>query len=157
APGTVPSTPEPKAVAPVTKPGGQRLRRAATGGPGEPAEIFIILPPNLDQALARGQVMLCFEGKVRGGRPPSSALPKSQPLLFSAQDATLLDRIETLAGGDTPAMLRLSAADFAALLWLLVGHPGVTVGKSAALTVTNVALTLPVRATLQANGEIELS
>jgi superfamily II DNA or RNA helicase len=157
APGAVPITAEPRAVAPATKPSGQRLRRAAADGPGEPAELFIILPPNLDQALTRGQVMLCFEGKVRSGRSPLSALPKSQPFLFSPQDAALLDKIETLAGGDTPAMLRLSATDFAALLWLLVGHPRLTLGKSAALTVTDVPLSLPVRAILQANGEIELS
>ena len=34
---------------------------------GKPAELFIILPPNLDQAIARGKVMLVFEAK--GGRP----------------------------------------------------------------------------------------
>src|SRR5271154_3774677 len=30
---------------------------------GEPAELFLILPPNFDQAIARGKVMLVFEAK----------------------------------------------------------------------------------------------
>src|SRR5262249_9776128 len=98
-----PTNPPARPSAASTKPAGQRLPRAVPDGAGEPAEIFIILPPNLDQALTRGQVMLCLEGKWRGGRSPLSALPKSQPWRFSAQDAALLDRIEELAGGDTPA------------------------------------------------------
>src|SRR5262249_40445259 len=32
--------------APPTKPAGQRLARATSGGAGEPAELFVILPPN---------------------------------------------------------------------------------------------------------------
>ena len=39
------------------------LLRAADG---EPAELFIILPPNFDQALARGKVMLVLEAKWGG-------------------------------------------------------------------------------------------
>ena len=41
------------------------LQRTATG---EPAELFLILPPNLDQALTRGKVMVVFEAKWGGGR-----------------------------------------------------------------------------------------
>src|SRR5437588_7964180 len=44
----------------------KRLRRA--DGSGEPMEIFIILPPNFDQAGGRGKGMLWFEGKWAGGR-----------------------------------------------------------------------------------------
>src|ERR1019366_3361164 len=41
------------------------LQRDATG---ETAELFIILPPNIHQAIARGKVMLVFEAKWSGGR-----------------------------------------------------------------------------------------
>ena len=44
-----------------------QLQRAAAG---EPAELFIILPPNVEQAIARGKVMLVFEAKWSGGRCP---------------------------------------------------------------------------------------
>ena len=51
---------------------------------GEPAELFIILPPNFDQAVARGKVMLVFEAKWSGGRCPLNALPKGRSFAFSA-------------------------------------------------------------------------
>src|SRR5580698_10191114 len=41
---------------------------------GEPAELCLILPPNLEQAIARGKVMLVFEAKWSGGRCPLNAL-----------------------------------------------------------------------------------
>src|SRR5205085_5298338 len=91
----------------------RRLPRLDSGG--EPAEIFVILPPNLEQAAARGKVMLCFEGKWRGGRTPLNPLPPSQTFSFSEGDSALLEQIETLAGGDTPAMLLLDTKDFTAL------------------------------------------
>ena len=57
-------------------------RSGATAG-GEPAELFIILPPNFDQALARGKVMLVLEAKWGGGRCPLNALPKGRTFAFS--------------------------------------------------------------------------
>src|SRR5687767_1439915 len=68
------------------------LQRSATEG--EPAELFLILPPALDQALARGRIMLVFETKWRRGRTPLNALPTDEAFQFSAQDMALLDRIE---------------------------------------------------------------
>src|SRR5947209_3369301 len=53
----------------------KRLRRLAESG--EPAELFVILPPNFEQAVTRGKVMLCFEAKWRGGRVPLNSLPHS--------------------------------------------------------------------------------
>ncbi len=122
---------------------------------GEPAELFVILPPNLESAIVRGKVMLCFEGKWRGGRAPLNALPKSQAFALSIQDTALLDQIETLAGG-TPAMVQLEVKDFAALLPALADHPRVTLGKSAAVTIMRTPWTPLLKATLETNGEIEL-
>ena len=133
------------------------LTRAAEGQAGAEAEICIILPPNLEPGLTRGKVMLCFEGRWSGGRSPLAALPKHQPFRFSTQDQTLLDRIEALAGGETPSMLMLSATDFAGLLPTLVEHPRVTCGRNTEVEIARTPLALPVKATLESNGEIALA
>ena len=129
------------------------LRDAA----GEPAELFIILPPNFDQALARGTVMLVLEAKWGGGRCPLNALPKGRPFAFPPQDDKIIERLENLTNGETPAWLQISAQDFAALIPLLVEHEHLTLGKSTAVKVAGTPLPLPLRATLEPDGEIVLS
>jgi len=124
---------------------------------GEPAELFIILPPNLDQAIARGKVMLVFEAKWSGGRCPLSALPKGRSFAFSQQDNAIIEQLETLTNGETPALLQMDTKDFAALLPALAEHPNLTLGKANEVTVTKTPLKLPLRATLEANGEIVLA
>jgi len=130
------------------------LQRAVAG---EPAELFIILPPNIDQALARGKVMLVFEAKWGGGRCPLSALPKGLPFVFSQHDNAIIDQLETLTNGETPALLQMEIKDFAALLPVLAEHPNITLGKASDVRVTKTPLKLPLRATLEANGEIVLA
>jgi superfamily II DNA or RNA helicase len=124
---------------------------------GEPAELFIILPPNVDQAIARGKVMLVFEAKWSGGRCPLSALPKGRSFAFSHQDNAIIEHLETLTNGETPALLQMETKDFAALLSVLAEHANITLGKSNEVTVTKMPLKLPLRATLEANGEIVLA
>jgi superfamily II DNA or RNA helicase len=124
---------------------------------GEPAELFIILPPNLDQALARGKVMLVLEARWGGGRCPLSALPKGRTYAFSPGDTLALERLETLAGGETPAVLQLPVKDLASLLPALAGHPNVTLGKATGVAITRTPLNPPLRATLEATGEIVLA
>ena len=124
---------------------------------GEPAELFIILPPNVDQAIARGKVMLVFEAKWSGGRCPLSALPKGRSFAFSPQDNAIIEQLETLTNGETPALLQMETKDFAALLPALAEHPNITLGKANEVTVTKTPLKLPLRATLEANGEIVLA
>jgi len=127
------------------------------GDTGEPAEVFIILPPNVEQAATRGKVMLCFEAKWRGGRVPLSALPQSQTFSFSVQDTALLDQVEALAGGDSPALLQLDTKDFAAVLPTLAGHPRVALGKSVAVSVEPKPWVPALKAALTSSGEIELT
>ena len=131
------------------------LQRSTTGG--EPAELFLILPPALDQSLARGKIMVVFEAKWRRGRTPLNALPKNETFQFSTRDMAVLDRVEPLAAGQVPAMLMLSAEDFANLLPALIGHERVTLGKNNAVTISNEPWSPKLRAELQANGEIVLS
>jgi superfamily II DNA or RNA helicase len=153
-PQTVPSAPCSSAASVATPKRAPALQRGAAG---EPAELFIILPPNLDQALARGKVMLVLEARWRGGRCPLSALPKGRTYTFSPGDTLVLDRLETLAEGETPAVLQLPLKDLASLLPALAGHPNVTLGKATAVTITRTPLNLPLRATLEGTGEIVLA
>ena len=124
---------------------------------GEPAELHFILPPNFDQAAARGRVMLVIEAKWGGGRCPLNALPKGRSFAFSAQDGAILDAMEKWTDGETPAVLQLETKDFATLLPVLAEHPNITLGKSSEVTITKTPFSLPLRATLEANGEISMT
>ena len=151
-PTTATAATRPSPVQPARKT--PALLRAADG---EAAELFIILPPNFDQALARGKVMLVLETKWGGGRCPLNALPKGRVFAFSSQDDAIIEQLETLTNGETPALLQMDVKDFAALIPLLVKHENLTLGKSIAVTATRTPLKLPLRATLEANGEIVLA
>ena len=140
------------AIAPVRKASGL-LREMA----GEPAELFIILPPNFDQALARGKVMLVFEAQWAGGRCPLNALPRGRAYAFTPADQAIIEHIEALANGETPALLQLEVKALAALLPLLAEHGNVTIGKATPITVTKKPLELKLRATLEPNGDIVLA
>lgn len=148
-----------EASVPASRPGGNptppkkasSLQRAATG---EPAELFLILPPNFEQAIARSKVMVVFEARWGGGRCPLNALPKGRAFAFSPQDNAIIEHIEALADGETPALLQLDGKDFATLLPLLAKHENITLGKANAVTVTRTPYQLPLRVTLEANGEI---
>ncbi|HEY5346008.1 MAG TPA: SNF2-related protein [Verrucomicrobiae bacterium] len=124
---------------------------------GEPVELFIILPPNFDQAIARGKIMLVLEAKWSGGRCPLNALPKGRAFAFSAPDNAVIEQLEVLTNGETPALMQLEAKDFIALVPLLAGHENITLGKSSAVTISQTPLQLPLQATLEDNGEILLS
>ncbi|MGH7971949.1 MAG: SNF2 helicase associated domain-containing protein, partial [Limisphaerales bacterium] len=100
--------------------------------------------------------MLVFEAKWAGGRCPLNALPKGRAFAFSAADTGLLEHVETLTNGETPAVLQLDTKEFAALLPLLADHPNITLGKAHAVTVTKTPFKLPLRATLESTSEILL-
>jgi len=124
---------------------------------GEPAELFIILPPNFDQAIARGKIMLVLEAKWTGSRMPLNALPKERAFAFSAQDNAVIEQLEVLTNGETPALMQLDAKDFIPLVPLLAGHENITLGKSSAVTISKTPLQLPLQAMLESSGEILLS
>ena len=147
----------PAPARPVAAPPARKTPALLRAAGGEPAELFIILPPNFDQALARGKVMLVLEAKWGGGRCPLNALPKGRTFAFSPADDAVIEQLETLTKGETPALLQLDAKDFADLIPLLVGHEHITLGKSSAVTVTKTPLLVPLSATLEADGEIVLA
>ncbi|HET7625154.1 MAG TPA: SNF2-related protein [Verrucomicrobiae bacterium] len=142
------------ALAPVAKSPVKKVPSLLRDSSGEPAELFIILPPNFEQAVARGKIMLVLEAKWSGGRCPLNALPRGRGFAFSNQDNAILDQLENFADGETPAILQLETKDFAALLPKLAGHPNISIGKSAEVEISKTPLALPIRATLEFNGEI---
>ncbi len=148
------AAPEEKKAEP--KPAAKSLRRASPDENGEPLELFVILPPNLAQALEKGRVMLCIEGKWRKGRAPLNALALDRPFAMSAQDDALLRALEIFAAGELPAMLWLDAAQFAEILQKLAGHAGITLGRAQRLEIAAEPLRIGVRATLESSGEIVL-
>src|SRR6185503_7222328 len=105
----------------------------------------------------RGKVMLVLEAKWGGGRCPLNALPRGRPFGFSPQDNAVLDQLESFANGETPAILQIETKDFAALLPALAEHPNITLGKTSEIAITKTPLALPLRATLEPNGEIVLA
>jgi superfamily II DNA or RNA helicase len=156
-----------KATAPVTasaageatpaKPPVRKASALLRNADGLSAELCVILPPNFDQALARGKVMLVLEARWEGGRSPLNALPKGRAYAFPPADEAIIDYLETLSGGETPALLQLESNHLAGLLPLLINHPNVTLGRADAVKVTRTPLPVPLRATLEPNGEIVLS
>ncbi len=132
---------------------GRRLRRVKSGG--EPLEISVILPPNLAQAMAKGVIMVCFEGAWRRGRGPLNGLDRNASFELDAKDEALLAYIEE-AAGEVPGLMQLRGEAFGTLLKHLVGHSRVTLGKARSLQVSNEPWFPPLQAQLQTNGEIRL-
>ncbi|HYG34484.1 MAG TPA: SNF2-related protein, partial [Clostridia bacterium] len=155
--GTSPAARPSSSIASVPAPPPKKVSALRRDPAGEPAELFVILPPNLDQALARGKVMLVLESKWSGGRCPLNMLPKHRAYAFSSADQAILERIEALADGETPAVMQIPGKDFISLLPLMADYPNITLGKAQQVTVTKAAVKLPLRVRLEDNGEIVLS
>ncbi|MCF7707572.1 MAG: DEAD/DEAH box helicase [Verrucomicrobia bacterium] len=134
--------------------GGKTISRVASAEGGEPLQINVILPPNLSDALSRGRIMVVFEAKWAAGRRPLNTLPGDMTFGLDDADIRLFDFIDTLSGGETPAMVQLGLFDFCSLLENLSGHPRVTVGKSRKMEICNKPWTPPLRLRLESNGEI---
>jgi superfamily II DNA or RNA helicase len=139
----------------------RRIRRSpddatATPGSHEALAVQVVLPPNLPDALARGRPTVFFEGRTQRGTVPLATLSETRVFHIDAADARLLDVAEDIAGGDTPAMLQVTPADFARLLDAMVDHPRVSFGKAHAARVLAEPWRPPVRGQLLPTGEIEL-
>jgi superfamily II DNA or RNA helicase len=140
------------------RPAGRRIRRAGENEAGEPARIALILPPNFAATLAGGgRVTLSCEAIGNGARRPLNALPAQTAFRFSPADAALLDALEALADGDTPAVLRLDSGQFAALLPRLTGEGRVSLGRATPVRVSETPWLPPLRATLESDGAITLA
>lgn len=115
---------------------GARLRRAAAAA-GLPLEVCVIIPPNFQPALARGKVMICFEGKWPGSRMPLDRISLTAAVQISTQDEKLLGWIEGVTGTEVASMVMVDETGFARLLEVLVDHPRVSLGRSTPCRVTS--------------------
>jgi superfamily II DNA or RNA helicase len=131
-----------------------RLRRDPRG---TPLPLHVILPPNFTTQAAAGRVVVVLEGAGPRGRAPLNSFVSGGPWQLDPTDAALLDLAEEIAGGDTPGMMQPAARDLGRLLVRLAGHPRVTLGRQAPLHLDPTPAALPLRATLEANGEIVLA
>ncbi|HZV36489.1 MAG TPA: SNF2-related protein, partial [Verrucomicrobiae bacterium] len=157
APASAPVSAQAKSVQSQTrKSPAKAIRHAPTGTDGEPLELHVILPPNCADALGKGRVMIYLEGQWRKGRSPLNVIPLDVAFSLSAQDTALLDFLESLNEGDTPAMLMLNPSQFAELLSKLIAHPNVTFGRTQPAEIIAEPLKLAVTAALEQNGEIIL-
>ena len=97
---TVPSA---RQVVPVkeSKPG---LQRQVVPEDSADTALFVIFPPNVEQAIPRDKIMLCFEAEKDGRRTPLNALSKAQVHRMTEIDAKVLDALDPLAQGEVPAM-----------------------------------------------------
>ncbi|HYG22038.1 MAG TPA: SNF2-related protein [Verrucomicrobiae bacterium] len=130
------------------------LRRDADG---DSVELFVVLPPNLEQALERGKIMLSVEARWNGRRVPLNALPKSNGYAFGEKDAGLLGALEQLTNGEAPGFLQVGTDHFASILPAMLDHPNITLGKATPVRIINKPVAFPFKATLEANGEIEIA
>ena len=121
---------------------------------GLPASLRLVFPPNLEDSLVRGKVMLSIEAIWEGGgRSSLSALPKGRSFAFSPQDQAVIAWAQRLTKGVIPSFMQLGLLDMGSLLPVLMHHPELLSGK-VALTVSSDTLSLPVTATLEPDGEI---
>jgi superfamily II DNA or RNA helicase len=149
----------PASAVPVPAPraGANAIRRSKGAEPGEPAELHLVFPPNLEAALSKGQIMLCLEARRgTGARVPLGSLPKGAPFRFSDQENAILDLVEAIADGETPSMAMLTPVQLAQLLEPLRGFDRATLGKSQPVKISPEPFPMKIRGTLESNGEIVL-
>lgn len=125
-------------------------------GKGEPLEIHIILPPNLQKSVKQGRAMMTLEGDVNGRRMPLNAIPKNTEYDLEHRDLLLLHGLETAAGGVTPGVMMLTAEEFAGLLPHLIGHPNITMGRNQAFQISDEAWRPKLKARLKESGDIRI-
>ncbi len=147
-----------KSVLPPSKPAlpvrrGNVIVRSESG---EALQLCTVFPPNTSEAIARGKIMLCFEGHTEHTRGPLNSFTSKGACALSPADSELLTQIELLAGGDTPAMIMLNAAQLSELLPFIKNSSEARIGRNEALKFLDAVLQLGIKATLDPSGEIRL-
>ncbi len=142
---------------PAAAPPGRRLARAPDPAAGVPLQIHVVLPPNLEPALARGRITLGIEGESSASRKLLDAWVGSAPCSLAGPDIILLDALEKLAGGTTPGLLQLGLEQFAALLPSLIDHPRITIARRTPVRVLAEPARPGLAAHLRPDGAIDLS
>ncbi len=120
-------------VEPAKPPSSEKPPSRFQSGDGEPAEISIVLPPNLAAAWDRGSITASFEASVGGKRMPLQALPKDRAFSLSEADLRVTAMLHGLAGEEAPGMAMFNCSQFARFLESIESHPRVALGKGGLL------------------------
>ncbi|HYY26899.1 MAG TPA: DEAD/DEAH box helicase [Chthoniobacterales bacterium] len=92
-------------------------------------ELHVVLPPNIETAWQRGQIVVGFEVARQGNRTLASALDQNRTYYCSKSDRDALELGRTFGDGKLPGMTILDRERLLQLVGALVGHPRVTVAR----------------------------
>ncbi|MEK0445309.1 MAG: hypothetical protein RLZZ399_630 [Verrucomicrobiota bacterium] len=121
---------------------------------GAKVELFVVFPPNLAQAAARGTVSLGVEVMHGGKRTLLSALDAGGSYQCSEGDYRLVQVLAKIQPGKgLPGMCSLPVEEVVGLLEALKGHPRVWLGRAGALEVSGSALKPVLFAETVASGD----
>ncbi|MEM7603613.1 MAG: SNF2 helicase associated domain-containing protein, partial [Verrucomicrobiota bacterium] len=118
-----------------------------TERPGEnatPAQLFLVVAPNLDQAWYKGRITTGIEVEVEGERKLLTAISGSAELFLSSSDAALYRILQQISPEAAPGMLSFSTDDLARIFATIPGHDRITLGKNTPLKLSP----LPYRPTI---------
>ena len=157
--------PRPRAIAPVAAPPvpvasetevvAERGIRFSTEE-GMAVEIAMIVPPQLEPALARGNVTVSFEAIVSDRRSPLASLAAKTTYRCSPADFRLLRHVLGQTSGQLPAALSLFTENLVRLLPMLAGHPRITLGRGADVAVQTEPRRLRLAATASEGCDLRL-
>ncbi|MGV3532882.1 MAG: SNF2 helicase associated domain-containing protein, partial [Chthoniobacteraceae bacterium] len=97
---------------------------------GEPMELHVVLPPNLNTAWQKNGVTVGFEVDVAGRRTLLPTLDKAKTYRCSEEDQRIVDALRKMTGGELAGMASLPREKFLDLLEAAQGHPRITFGKT---------------------------
>lgn len=131
--GTGAPTPEKPAIppAPQLSPAWPKYTEQPDAPDSVPAQLFVVLAPQVAAAWEKGRLLAGIEIEVGNG--PRILLPAAKnpggPLFFGPRDAVLYRALQSISPEQVPGMMQLGRTDFLRLLEALGGHPRVTFGK----------------------------
>ena len=99
-------------------------------------ELHVVLPPNIDSAWQREQIVVGFEVVRQGNRTLASALDQNRHYHCSKSDLDVLELGRTFGDGRLPGMVILDRDRMLQLIGTLVGHPRVTVARKLPIEIS---------------------
>ena len=102
-----------------------RLRTIQRSKSGPPLGLWLLLPPNLENAAKRGSVPLKLELQEGNRRLPPEKLHKGQPYSFSDAVEGVLAQLESMGGGSIPGLFQLQPVLLAVMLQALRGEAAI--------------------------------
>ena len=108
---------------PIAEPKLPRVRSIKLGEEGLPLRILIFLPPNLEEAAARGAIVLKLDAAAGREILPLNKLNPRQKYKVAPQQVAVLKLVESWCGGKLSSLLQLTGAQLRKLLDAVAGEP----------------------------------